>query len=70
MLKRIIFDLDNTLIAWKEEYDEAARKALKECHITLEDQTLSKLKKGYQENLTQLSIENMTKYFNQIYKKM
>ena len=47
----------------------AARKALKECHITLEDQTLSKLKKGYQENLTQLSIENMTKYFNQIYKK-
>ncbi len=69
MLKRIIFDLDNTLIAWKEEYDEAARKALKECHITLEDQTLSKLKKGYQENLTQLSIENMTKYFNQIYKK-
>ena len=67
MLKRIIFDLDNTLISWKEEYDEAAKKTLEECHITIEDQTLSKLKKGYQENLTKTTIENMTNYFNRLY---
>lgn len=67
MLKRIIFDLDNTLISWKEEYDEAAKQALEECHIIIEDKNFSKLKRGYQENLTQISIKNMTNYFNQLY---
>ncbi len=67
MLKRIIFDLDNTLISWKEEYNEAAKKALEECNITIEDKTFSKLQRSYQENLTQISIENMTNYFNRLY---
>ena len=28
MIKRIIFDLDNTLIMWKDEYEKAADIAL------------------------------------------
>ena len=31
MIKRIIFDLDNTLIEWKEEYWNSINKALDIC---------------------------------------
>ena len=67
MLKTVIFDLDNTLIPWKEKYNEAAKKALEECHIVIDDKTLSKLRKSYQDNLTNVTIEDMTNYFNKLY---
>ena len=33
-IKRIIFDLDNTLIPWSNEYLEAVKKAVKEYNIS------------------------------------
>ena len=33
MVKKLIFDLDNTLIIWKDEYLEALRKTLKKYNI-------------------------------------
>ena len=35
MIKRIIFDLDNTLIMWKDEYEKAADIAGCEFHVCL-----------------------------------
>ena len=33
MIKRVIFDVDNTLIEWKDEYDYEVNKALDEMNI-------------------------------------
>ena len=33
MIKRIIFDLDNTLIEWKDEYWDGVEEALKSENI-------------------------------------
>ena len=33
MIKRVIFDIDNTLIDWKEEYNQEINKVLDELKI-------------------------------------
>ena len=33
MIKRVIFDVDNTLIEWKDEYDYEVNRALDEMNI-------------------------------------
>lgn len=38
-IKRIIFDLDNTLIDWKEEYWNAVREAFIEMNLQYNDDT-------------------------------
>ena len=32
-IKRIIFDLDNTLVLWKDEYTSALKKAIKDHYV-------------------------------------
>lgn len=60
MIKRIIFDLDNTLIDWKDEYDE---KILSECYKKENiEPTISLIKK------TSTAIGNYEKKYN-TYKK-
>lgn len=36
MLKRLIFDLDNTIILWKEEYIDALKDTIKEYNIEID----------------------------------
>lgn len=45
-IKRLIFDLDDTLIDWKEEYWDAANKALDELQIAYDKSDIDKIKKS------------------------
>ena len=43
MIKRVIFDIDNTLIPWKKEYDDEIYKALKEMKREYTEEEVKKL---------------------------
>ncbi len=60
MIKRLIFDLDNTLITWEKKYDNIIKKVLDELGFTNKDtQELSD-----KINKLQLEYEKDRKYFN------
>lgn len=46
MIKRLIFDLDNTLIDWKEEYWNSVNKALDELNIKYSKNDIEKIRKS------------------------
>ena len=46
MVKRIIFDLDNTLIIWKEEFLNTLNETLEQLNINYDDCILTNLKKA------------------------
>ena len=46
MIKRIIFDLDNTLIIWKEEFLNTLNETLEQLNINYNDEILTNLKKA------------------------
>ena len=58
MIKRLIFDLDNTLITWKKEYDNAIKKVLDELGFTNTQELSDKI------NKIELEYEIDRKYFN------
>ena len=43
MIKRIIFDQDNTLMKWKDEYDITYQKALDELGVKYNDEELKSI---------------------------
>ncbi|NLL44791.1 MAG: HAD family hydrolase [Mollicutes bacterium] len=43
MIKRIIFDLDNTLIPWEEEYWDSLKGAFKRINYSFNDEMINKL---------------------------
>ena len=43
-IKRIIFDLDNTLIDWKEEYWNTVKETFMELHLQCNDETVNRVK--------------------------
>ena len=43
MIKRVIFDIDNTLIDWKEEYNKEINKALDELKIQYTEDDCKKI---------------------------
>lgn len=44
MIKRIIFDLDNTLITWKEEYWNAVNRTFEKLDLQYTDEDIEKIK--------------------------
>ena len=58
MIKRLIFDLDNTLITWKKEYDNVIKKVLDELGFTNTQELGNKVHE------LQLKYEIDRKYFN------
>lgn len=58
MLKRIIFDLDDTLIDWKDEYWKAVEKALSALNIAFSPYTLELIKESVE------NYEKTTLYYN------
>ncbi len=46
MIKKIIFDLDNTLIIWKEEFLNTLNETLEQLNINYDDSILTNLKKA------------------------
>ena len=63
-MKRLIFDLDNTLILWKNEYREAMRKTVEHFNLNLDYITLDDLVEKYEEYYDKYTIDNMTELFN------
>lgn len=66
-IKRIIFDLDNTLIPWKDEYNDAGRQALDDCKIAIDYHEIDTLIQTYEQKFLSFKIETMAKYFNELY---
>ena len=44
MIKRIIFDLDNTLITWKDEYWNAVNRTFEKLDLQYTDEDIEKIK--------------------------
>lgn len=49
MIKRVIFDIDNTLIPWKEEYYSEIKKVLKELNIDYTEKDYEKILEAFRE---------------------
>ncbi len=74
MIKRVIFDIDNTLIPWKEEYNEEIKEVLKELNIqyTIEEynkiiEAFNKYEDEYYVFDESLMLEYINKYTNNEY---
>lgn len=63
-IKRIIFDLDNTLIMWKPEYEEAYKQAIKEHNLAIDHTSQSKLLASYEKNYSTFNKENLLELIN------
>lgn len=49
MIKRVIFDIDNTLIPWKKEYNDEIRKTLEDLKIMYTDKDLKQISQAFYE---------------------
>ena len=49
MIKRVIFDIDNTLIPWESEYDKEIEKTLDELNIQYTEQEYKEIRKAFSE---------------------
>lgn len=74
MIKRVIFDIDNTLIPWKEEYYQEIKKALDDLNIEHTKKDYYEIKKAFSEyeNIyykfdRKLMIEYINKYTKKNY---
>lgn len=74
MIKRVIFDIDNTLIPWKEEYYQEIKKALDDLNIEHTEKDYYEIKKAFSEyeNIyykfdRKLMIEYINKYTKKNY---
>lgn len=67
MIKRLIFDVDNVLIPWKEEYSKAIDKALDELGIVkdnLDGEIIRKVQLEWESTITKYDKKDMLNYFN------
>ena len=49
MIKRVIFDIDNTLIPWESEYDKEIEKTLDELNIQYTEREYKEIRKAFSE---------------------
>lgn len=49
MIKKIIFDLDNTLIKWEDEYNKSIEKAFNDLNIKYDDEIINSINKAIDE---------------------
>lgn len=61
-IKRIIFDLDNTLIEWKEEYLSGIKKACEEFNINYPYKEIDALAATFETNYSSYTIENFKEH--------
>ena len=64
MIKKIIFDLDNTLIIWKDEYLEALRKTLKKYNIKEDANYVNDIIDSYEDYYDKYDKEKMLEIIN------
>ena len=68
MIKRIIFDLDNTLIMWKDEYEKAADIALNVINYPKTNDLYKKINEvesEYEEGKTKFDQKEVIDYLNE-----
>ena len=71
-MKRLIFDLDNTLIIWQDKYTNALKTTIKRYKnidgIELDDMTreYNNLIENYEKNYNSYTISNMLEYLNKV----
>lgn len=63
-MKRLIFDIDNTLILWKNEYREAMKKTIEHFNLDLDYEVLDDLIEVYENYYDKYKIDNITELFN------
>lgn len=61
-IKRIIFDVDNTLIPWKDEYTESLKEALKEHNLSYNWEDIDNLTILYENTHSKYSIKEFQEY--------
>ncbi len=67
-IKRIIFDLDNTLIPWRNDYLLAFKQVLEDYNLDIDYHRQGEITGTYEKKFAQFTLSNMTNYFNQIFK--
>ena len=68
MIKRVIFDIDNTLIPWKNEYYNEIFEVLKELNTECSNEVFNKIKQAfgeYENVYYSFNKENMINYINE-----
>lgn len=63
-MKRLIFDIDNTLILWKSEYREAMKKTIEHFNLDLDYEVLDDLIEVYENYYDKYQVGNITELFN------
>ncbi len=64
MIKKLIFDLDNTLIMWKDEYVNALKQTLKDHNINEDGDYVNSLIDNYEEHFDKYNKETLLNYIN------
>lgn len=64
MIKKLIFDLDNTLIIWKDEYLEALKKTIKKYNINEDADYVNSLIDNYEDYYDKYDKEKMLEHIN------
>lgn len=64
-IKRIIFDLDNTLIPWSNDYLEAVKKAVEEYNIPISYEKMDGAYATYEEHYKNYTYENFRKHIKE-----
>lgn len=63
-MKKLIFDLDNTLILWKDKYRESMKRAVEHFNIDLNYNDLEDLVEIFEDCYDKYTYENMLDLFN------
>ena len=64
MVKKLIFDLDNTLIIWKDKYVNALKETLKKYNNNEDPNYVNNLIDSYEDYFDKYDKENMLKHIN------
>jgi len=64
MIKKLIFDLDNTLIMWKDEYLNALKETLKKYNINEEPNYVNDFIDNYEDYYDKYDKQNMLDHIN------
>ena len=65
MIKKLIFDLDDTLIMWKDEYVNALKQTLKQHNINEDEDYINNLIDNYEEHFNKYNKETLLNYINE-----
>ena len=68
MIKRIIFDFDNTLVMWKDEYDDAIKETVKHFNLDVNYKELSEEVDKYEYIATKYDKQDLINYLNEKFK--